>query len=288
MSLSIEDQAWIIKRLDKDHPENYEAKCKLMEGIMPFIVSHVNKQYPTYKSEHLDGFIASCAQHIISNLPKFDANKNIKLTTYVFRDIKKGCYQYLINDIMHVSEYQARVNKKIMAAKEKLIKEGIPENEITYEVLALETGLSVKTIASVAAALNSGSPSFIEDDFDVSDNNKTPEEEYMGTEVKEILLQAMSKLTKDERYVLEAHAMQEVPYKVIANAMGMDEKDVKTLYNKAIKKMRNNQAIASIGQSRQQALSDKERNKGEVSFTPDSEVANINVTFNIENINVAG
>jgi RNA polymerase sigma factor for flagellar operon FliA len=182
---------------------------------------------------------------LIDAIDKFDVNKGVKFETYASVRIR-GAIIDSIREMDWVPRSLRQKNKEL----EKVYRE--IENELGHSAsdkeVADKMGISLDDFYKLLNDVNVSSivslEEFLEQNFEIgveasnSDRGARPESHVELEEIKEILAEAIDKLTEKEKTVVSLYYFEELTLKEISAIMKVSESRVSQLHTKAILRLR--------------------------------------------------
>lgn len=208
-------------------------------------------EYPTYiEKGHANDMYQEGMMAILSRLP--DWNPNYALATYFTPIVKGQIHAYLAEQVHRVNKNDVSKNRRIMKAAAYLKSKDIP---VTIENIVRCIGDPVNFTREVVAKnldvmAKSQSMIHLEEAEKKGDNNHmslldlfqqdtmTPEAAYEEKEKQEIVQQALSKLTPEERETMISLFVDENTIKDTALRLGVNETKIKRIRTSALNKMK--------------------------------------------------
>lgn len=232
--------------------ERYE-KCKTPELREKLILEYANlvnlvagrlSMYLGYTVEY-DDLVGYGIFGLIDAIDKFDTNKNVKFETYASLRIR-GSILDQIRKMDWIPRTLRQKQKQMNAAAVKIESEsGRPATE---EEIASELGISrdeysewkteveFTNLVSLDDYLEQGSEGRIES---FGARFQQPETAVQKEELKQMLVEALGKLTEKERNVITFYYYEELTLKEISQILSVSESRVSQLHTKALQKIKN-------------------------------------------------
>jgi RNA polymerase sigma factor FliA len=187
---------------------------------------------------------------LIDAIDKYDLSRGVKFDTYAQLRIRGAIIDQL-REIDWLPRSIRQKSKEIEKAYYEMEnKLGRPAND---EEMADSFGLSIEDFQKKIQNITTYSIVSLDDlleqkrDVTSSDEDKhieTPESEVENTEVKEILVDAISTLPEKEKKVVSLYYYDELTYKEIGKLLSISESRVSQLHTKAIIRLKNRFKIA--------------------------------------------
>jgi len=181
---------------------------------------------------------------LIDAIDKFDYKKGVKFETYASLRIRGAIIDH-IRKLDWVPRTLRKDNKQLEQATKKLEEE--LGREPTEEELAAKLGLSVDETSELIRKSSVSSLVSLDDFLDqnyeasfnalVSNKQDSPEEQTEMRERKEMLAEAISKLSDKERLVVTLYYFEDLTLKEISKTMEVSESRVSQIHTKAISKL---------------------------------------------------
>lgn len=234
------EELWKKYKKTKD----IELKKKLIEEYIPLVKIVAGRLYNYYGSKiEYDDLLGFGVLGLIDSIDRFDINKNVKFSTYAQIRIRGT----VIDNIRKLDWIPRSLRKK---AKELQNSISILENKNgqtpTNKELAEHLNISVEdvenTLSDIATFNMVSLEEFISDKGEYKINTSseyiTPEEAYENIEMKEILIESISSLTKQEQLVISLYYYDELTYKEIGSVLNLSESRISQIHSKSILKMK--------------------------------------------------
>lgn len=234
------EELWKKYKKTKD----IELKKKLIEEYIPLVKIVAGRLYNYYGSKiEYDDLLGFGVLGLIDSIDRFDINKNVKFSTYAQIRIRGT----VIDNIRKLDWIPRSLRKK---AKELQNSISILENKNgqtpTNKELAEHLNISVEdvenTLSDIATFNMVSLEEFINDKGEYKINTSseyiTPEEAYENIEMKEILIESISSLTKQEQLVISLYYYDELTYKEIGSVLNLSESRISQIHSKSILKMK--------------------------------------------------
>lgn len=140
-----------------DEIKQRQAAETAVKALKGFVIATIKRYYPTYIRREFDDMLQSAYLGIIKSLPNYDPERS-RPTTYFSKHIKQAIQLHLNMQENQSSVYYQTINNKIQKAVGK-----DASRQLDAEEIALETGISVKTIEK-ARAIAVGSQKYTYDE----------------------------------------------------------------------------------------------------------------------------
>ncbi|MCL1996867.1 MAG: FliA/WhiG family RNA polymerase sigma factor [Defluviitaleaceae bacterium] len=178
---------------------------------------------------------------LIDAIDKFDLSKGVKFETYASLRIR-GSIIDSIRKMDWVPRDLRQKNKQLETVYVEL--EIILEREPTEKEIAEKLNISIeetRDLMKKAAVVNLVSlDDYLEQNhedtfFSTADD---PESNYQKTEVRDILVNAIDKLSEKEKKVVSLYYFEDLTLKEISKIMGVTESRISQIHSKAVTKLR--------------------------------------------------
>lgn len=227
-----------------------EKKSKAVETIINdlyvLVVDIVNKCYPTVNKADKEDLIQAGLITIVENMDKYDPTVALPSTFFVTR-IKGSVYSYFTENIFGVKKNDITNLNKINAAIEKLKKQGLEptpknivamtEERITREVIYTNTLVNERSRNQIRLDKDVDNNYTLLDNF--KQDERTPEQEFLENEQKEIVYKALQKLSEDERNVIDCLVCKEMSVHQTSLFLGITQSKIKKIRTSAYIKLKN-------------------------------------------------
>lgn len=140
-----------------DEIKQRQAAETAVKALKGFVIATIKRYYPTYIRREFDDMLQSAYLSIIKSLPNYDPERS-RPTTYFSKHIKQAIQLHLNMQENQSSVYYQTINNKIQKAVGK-----DASRQLDAEEIAVETGISVKTIEK-ARAIAVGSQKYTYDE----------------------------------------------------------------------------------------------------------------------------
>lgn len=140
-----------------DEIKQRQAAETAVKALKGFVIATIKRYYPTYIRREFDDMLQSAYLGIIKSLPNYDPERS-RPTTYFSKHIKQAIQLHLNMQENQSSVYYQTINNKIQKAVGK-----DASRQLDAEEIAVETGISVKTIEK-ARAIAVGSQKYTYDE----------------------------------------------------------------------------------------------------------------------------
>ena len=140
-----------------DEIKRRQAAETAVKALKGFVIATIKRYYPTYIRREFDDMLQSAYLGIIKSLPNYDPERS-RPTTYFSKHIKQAIQLHLNMQENQSSVYYQTINNKIQKAVGK-----DASRQLDAEEIAVETGISVKTIEK-ARAIAVGSQKYTYDE----------------------------------------------------------------------------------------------------------------------------
>lgn len=182
---------------------------------------------------------------LIDAIDKFDYGKGIKFETYASLRIR-GSILDQIRKMDWIPRSVRQKQKQIEVAIAKLEKE--KGNEIRDCDIAKELGISLDEYRSWESATNISNISSLDEFMEQGSEGKTkefknttylePEQVVDKSEVKQMLMDALTILTEKEKKVVLLYYYEELTLKEVSKVLEVSESRISQLHSKALEKMK--------------------------------------------------
>lgn len=236
-----------IAKLWKAYSESKSPalKEKLILQYAP-IVKYVAGRMLVHIGQHVeyDDLVGYGVFGLIDAIDKFDYNKGVKFETYASLRIRGAIIDH-IRRLDWVPRTLRQKNKQLEQAVASL--EDSLGREPTEEELAKELSMTLDETRELMRKSSVSSLVSLDDFLDqnyeasfnslVSDKQDSPEEQIEIRERKEMLADAISKLSEKEKLVVTLYYFEDLTLKEISSIMKVSESRVSQIHTKAISKL---------------------------------------------------
>lgn len=248
-----------------------ERAMREMEGFIHLIIK---RSYSTYTKKYFYDLLQEGYLGVAIGMKKYNPDISMP-STFFFPYIKHEMQGFITRNVDKTTSHYSSNIKKINKAIEMLEEKGI---QYTNVDIAIQTGMTIETVDQSLAIRNCRDevhidacpPNVIDAELEHS-RMKTPEQEIMENEEKEVVYRTMNTLlTDDEISVLEYHFglndVQVISEGEIAKKLQMPKDKVKRILNGAIRKLRQSELANLYSDSIKRE--DKFLEEVQVSFIP--------------------
>ena len=221
-----------------------QLKEKLILEYAP-LVKYVAGRLSVHVGQHVeyDDLISYGIFGLIDAIDKFDYMKGVKFETYAALRIR-GAIIDSIRKMDWVPRTLRQRNKQLEQAFSELEYE--LGREPTEEELADKLNISLEETndllrkSSVVAliSLDDYLEQNHEANFSNAENEDTPERQYEKQEVKEMLVDAIDKLSEKEKKVITLYYFEDLTLKEISSIMGVSESRISQIHSKAVLRLK--------------------------------------------------
>ncbi len=228
-----------------EETQDIELKKQLIEEYIPLVKIVAGRMYNYYGSKiEYDDLVSFGVLGLIDSIDKFDINRNVKFETYAQIRIRGA----IIDNIRKLDWIPRSLRKKSKEVQEAL---KYLENKLGYSPtnreLAEQLNTTVKNVENMLADISTFNIISLEEFIsekgeyilDFNKEHNTPEDIYENYEIKETLIEAINKLTKQEQLVISLYYYEELTYREIGYILDLSESRISQIHSKAILKMKN-------------------------------------------------
>lgn len=235
-----------IEELWKEYKktEDTELKKILIEEYIPLVKIVAGRLYNYYGSKiEYDDLLGFGVLGLIDSIDRFDISKNVKFATYAQIRIRGA----VIDNIRKLDWIPRSLRKKSKEIQNSI---SILENKLgqtpTNKQLAEHLNISIEDVENILSDISTFNMVSLEDiisdkgeyTLETTGELNTPEEVYENTEIKELLIEAISSLTKQEQLVISLYYYDELTYKEIGNILDLSESRISQIHSKSTLKMK--------------------------------------------------
>ncbi len=210
--------------------------------LVKIIAGRLYHSYSSYVD--YDDLVSYGILGLIDAIDKFEPEKKIKFETYANFRIRGAIIDQL-RSLDWVPRSTRQKYKKLEQAIQKL--QGKYGLDIKDELIAKELGMSLEEFSeflsnvSILSVISLDEKISENTNFSISsnDNDTSPEESYLKSETKKILMDTISKLPEREQTIIKLYYFSELTYKEIANILNISESRVSQIHTKCMLKLKN-------------------------------------------------
>ena len=229
-----------LKKLEDEDPidmnEYNKIRLFLWGNVIRFAQREINRMMGSFSTrEEREEVLQELALVFLEKLPDYNPLTSAP-TTFFVRYFREKISKYIRDSKIKLTQYDANNMRKINNAANFFKKRGIP---YTVDMLAAQTGLSVKVVQTTILYSNNAKTASVEEAYTIQSDTPTPENLVEQQESDAILYQAlMEDISADERKLvimrINPDGRKEMPFEDIAKKTGMSIKEVKSIINKAL------------------------------------------------------
>ncbi len=212
------------------------------------LVKYVAGRLSIHIGQHVeyDDLISYGIFGLIDAIDKFDFEKGVKFETYAALRIR-GAIIDSIRKMDWVPRTLRQKNKQLEAAFAEL--EFELGREPTEEEISIKLNISIEETkeilkkSSVVALISLDD--YLEQNHEISfsggnasSQNDTPESQYEQQELKDMLEDAIDKLTEKEKKVITLYYFEDLTLKEISSIMGVSESRISQIHSKAVLRLK--------------------------------------------------
>lgn len=227
-------------------------KQELFGSVVKFGMSEARRRMSKYQidSDAYTEVQQDFAVMFFSMLPRYNPLQTTPTTFYV-RYFNQVISEYLLAYSQHLTQYDAHNVTKVRGAIHYFESKGIKWDE---PMIVTKTGLSPKVVKNTIGLAANSIRANIDDAINLQSKLPTPEDEFMKNEKQEIIMKSIAEtLTEDERefflFRMNLEGDKELSYQMVADAKGMQVRDVKKKWSAIIAKLNNNKSLQSYSKS---------------------------------------
>lgn len=215
------------------------------------LITHLlKKHFPSYIKGHYEDMCQEARIAIAQNFARFDPDKG-KFSTYISTYIL-AAFKWYICELHGISSHYFTQVKRYNQAVSALTAKGC--SPITVDMIADEMGVGADAVLAVADVIDRMNNISIEGDEKERSLTDTfvmsPEEYCEQNEAKDILFQALGRLSDKERQVIITTYLNEkeieLPLREVARKLGMDVQHVRRYKNRALRQLAQDDALIRI------------------------------------------
>lgn len=234
-----------------EEQEEDRLKTELFSSVLKFGMAEAKKTLMCYRvdSETWLDIQQSFAEKFFEKLDAYDPLRSTPTTFYV-RYFKEVISTYLSKNTLHLSQYDIKNSRKVVAAINYYEARGISWTE---DMISTRTGLSVKVVKSTLRHRTNANYASVDDEecTQVAALTPDPEEMVLSQEWNEILGHAVTDMLSPKEWDilnrrLNLDGRKEKSFENIYKETGIPLKEVKSIYNSAIIKLGNSRDIQRL------------------------------------------
>lgn len=225
---------------------------ELFAAVVKFGMSEARRRMSKYQidSDAYTEVQQELAVMFFHMLPKYNPLQTTPTTFYV-RYFNQVISEYLLDNSQHLTQYDAHNVTKVRGAIQYFESKGIKWDE---PMIVTKTGLSAKVVKNTISLAANSVRANIEDAVNIQSKLPTPEEEYIKNERTETIMNSLSEsLTPEELsfflYKMNLEGDKELSYQMVADAKGMQVRDVKKKWSAIIAKLNNNKNLQTYSRN---------------------------------------
>lgn len=238
----------------EEEAQRDNIKQELFGAVVKFGMSEARRRMSKYQidSDAYTEVQQDFAVMFFNMLPRYNPLLTTPTTFYV-RYFNQVISEYLLAYSQHLTQYDAHNVTKVRGAIHYFESKGIKWDE---PMIVTKTGLSPKVVKNTLGLAANSIRANIDDAINLQSKLPTPEEEFMKNEKTEIIMKSIKDtLTDEERefflYRMNLEGNKERSYQEVADAKGMQVRDVKKKWSAIIAKLNNNRSLQSYSRSNQ-------------------------------------
>lgn len=253
-----------LKKLDeieKERPLTAEEQRQkdtvnqeLFGAVVKFGMSEARRRMSKYQidSDAYTEVQQELAVMFFNMLPKYNPLQTTPTTFYV-RYFNQVISEYLLDYSQHLTQYDAHNVTKVRGAIHYFESKGIKWDE---PMIVTRTGLSPKVVKNTLNLAANSVRANIDDAINIQSKMPTPEEEYIKNEKTETIMKSLSEsLTPEELdfflFRMNLDGNKELSYQMVADAKGMQVRDVKKKWSAIVAKLNNNKDLQTYSRTMQ-------------------------------------
>lgn len=222
---------------EKEFEQVQNIKRILFEYVSRFAIkeAHAMLNYYNLPNDAYSDIYQEMALMFYTHLLDYDPTETTP-TTFFVRYFKEVARNYILGNVIHMSQYHATNIRKVRTAINFYNSLGIP---YTVDMIANKTGLSHKVVNNTIKLAFNAKYVNIDDEYNLQSNVQTPEEMLLEYEDSNILGKAIrDNLNETEINLLMMRINMDgskfMSYEKIAKKTGLSIKYVKTTLNHAV------------------------------------------------------
>ena len=228
-------------------PKEREEMIEKYAYLVKYLAGRVASRIPS--NVVFDELISAGSLGLIDAVDKYDPKKNVGLKTYAQYRIKGA----ILDELRSMDWYSRSMRKKIQSIEKAVhhveSREGRPSSDLDVaEELDIDLEQYYKMLSDIhGAALlslddyirsNIGSDSSSSTFNDGMKSDDSPSEDLIRSELKEVLAEAVRKLTEKEQLVISLYYYDELTLKEIGKVMELTESRICQIHTMALIKLK--------------------------------------------------
>ncbi len=234
----------VSQKLDSDERESRIVKYA---HLVKQIAGRISMRLPS--SVHIDELISAGCVGLIDAIDKFDSRREVDIKTYAEYRIRGA----ILDELRSMDWYSRSMRKKIRDIEKASFtvesREGrTPEDQEVAEVMGIGIEQYHKTLSQIHGAALLSLDEFIRNQNNESPTRKTfqdkirskdsPSENVAREELKQVVADAIKKISRKEQMVISLYYHNELTLKEIGNVMGLTESRICQIHTSALVKLK--------------------------------------------------
>ena len=208
-------------------PLNIEATVRELLPFVKRIASDLIASLP--HNVDVEDLIQEGVMALIEAISRYDPRKGAKFSSYVLKRVKGAMYDYLRR-----LDWLPKSRRKNLKCLEQAIME-LEAREGRYPTDEEVTKIRMDMVAKQLLALDA----YMEDEeLQIADYSQNPEKTAYKELLKELLVEAIKKLSEKERLVLSMKYEKGMNFKEIGLVLGVSESRVSQIHSLALMKLK--------------------------------------------------
>lgn len=263
----------ICERYKSEDPEiRSQALADAISELEGFVHYIIKKKYSTY-GKYYEDLVQEGKIGIMEGMKKYDPNITLPSTyfnVYIIHEISKFIDTEINRTTSHYSSNLMKINKVI----DRFSQEG---RDWSPSDIAVETGIKMETIIQCLQIKECNKEKYYEStemmEKDITQKDKSPEEQVLENEKLNTLYQAIGSLEPIERTVIMMKYGIGYPttysYKTISEELGVPIEKIKKIRHDCIRKLKNNTRIRTFFKDFSKDNEKNLLNAAEISIIPE-------------------
>lgn len=229
-------------------PKEREEMIEKYAYLVKYLAGRVASRIPS--NVIFDELISAGSLGLIDAVDKYDPKKNVGLKTYAQYRIKGA----ILDELRSMDWYSRSMRKKIQNIEKAVhhveSKKGRPSSDMEvaeeldmdlehyYKMLSDIHGAALLSLDDYVKGTNSGSNTSSTTFNEGMKSDDSPSDSLIRSELKDVLAEAVSKLTEKEQLVISLYYYDELTLKEIGNVMELTESRICQIHTMALIKLK--------------------------------------------------
>lgn len=225
-----------------------KAKSAMLYQLSGFIGYMIERYYSSYSHLYYQDLYDEGVAAILENMGKYEPSDNYELTTFFTYRIKHAMSKFIAEKVSKTSRYRAAVIREVKGAIDKLEQMGIQNPDALQIATLIDKTVNVVniTLREMHAINMYEYESESNLDF-VAKNNQTPDKIFKQNLLEETMADLINSLDPVRKSIIELRygftSDKQMSFAQIAEKLGMQKSEVKSIHDKLMRKMRNSKEL---------------------------------------------